>query len=101
MRGSNCSCNLICSLRRARKRGERFGLKAEDGGGSFLACFDAWLVIGVDVDQRGVEADGALEQGDESTHDSRVHAANRDGHGLAVVAVERFARADQEAAQII
>ena len=33
--------------------------------GGFFAGFDARLVIGVDVDQRGVERDRAFEQGDE------------------------------------
>ncbi len=49
------------------------------------------------MNQRGVEADGALEKGDERSHSARVHAANCDDHGLAVVAEQGFARTNQEA----
>ncbi len=45
--------------------GEDFELEGDDGGGGFFAGFDAGLVVGVDVDEVGVEADGAFEEGDE------------------------------------
>ena len=46
--------------------GEDFLLDGDDCGGGFFAGFDAGLVVGVDVDEGGVEADGAFEEGDEN-----------------------------------
>ena len=54
--------------------GEDFGLELDHGGGGLFAGFYAGLVVGVDVDERGVEADGALVEGDE-----RADGAGVDG----------------------
>jgi hypothetical protein len=46
---------------------EDFQLQRDDGSGGFLASLDARLMIGVDVDQGGIESDRPFEESDENT----------------------------------
>ena len=41
------------------------GLQRNDFTGSLLTSFDTWLMIGIDPNHRGIEADGSLIQGNE------------------------------------
>ena len=71
----------------------------EENTGGFLARLDAWLVVGVDVDQRSVEGDGALEEGDELAESAGVDLWDGDGDGAAAAFVEGFAGSTEEALQ--
>jgi len=46
-------------------------LEIDDGGSGFLASFNTWLMIGVDIDERGVKTDGAFKKSDEKTDRKR------------------------------
>ncbi len=76
-------------------------LQGDHGGGGFLAGLDAGLVIGVDVDQRGIEADGPLIEGDEDADMECVDPIDGEGEGLAAVVIEGLAGAAQEALEVV
>ena len=93
--------DLLGRLRRRGKGGQHLPLQRQDRRGRLLARLDAGLVVGVDADQGGVQADGAFEQRDQPADGPRIDARNRDGHRLAVVLEQRRARAEQEAVQVV
>jgi hypothetical protein len=70
------SCRVFGARPRAATRRR---CRVEHAGGGLLAGLDAGLVIGVDVDQLGVEADGALEQGDDGAEGGGVEAVEGEG----------------------
>ena len=65
------------------KVGDRATLNVEDFGRGFFAGFDAGLMIGVDMDERGIEADGAFKERDQGTDGACVNASDGDRHGIA------------------
>ena len=73
----------------------------EEGSSGLLAGFHAGLVVGVDVDQRGVERDGALEEGDEQAELEGRDFGDGDRERLAAGFVERLAGAAEEALEEI
>ena len=58
-------------------------------------------MVGVDVDERGVEADRPLEERDQRADRPGVDAVHGDGQALAVVVGERLASAEQEPVQVV
>ena len=76
-------------------------LEGQHRGRRLLARLDARLVVGVDVHQRGVEADGPLEQRDQHADRAGIDPGNGDRHRLPVVVEQGLARAEQEAVQVI
>ena len=93
---SNCICCLSIAC-----AGVDFGddllLDIEHSRCGSLACFHAWLVIGIDVDEACVEADGALKEGDKLADCFRCDFLNGDRDRLATVVVECIACAEEEA----
>ena len=81
--------DLLGRLRRRGQRRSDFALQRQHRRGRLLAGLDAGLVVGVDADQAGVQADGALEERDQPAHRPGIDARNRDGHRLAVVLEQR------------
>lgn len=77
------------------------GEDLEEVAGGFFACFDAGLVVGVDVDEAGVEGDGAFVEGDEEADVEGGGFFDAEGDGLAVVFVEGFAGAAEEALEVV
>ncbi len=76
-------------------------LQIDDAGSSLLAGFHSGLVIGVDVNQAGVQTHRALEKGHQSAHHPGIDARDGDRHGLAVVLEQGRARAQEEAVQVV
>ena len=62
------------------------GEVVEEDGGGFFAGFDAGLMVGVDVDEGGVEADGAFEEADEHAEREGVEFGDAEGEGLTIIA---------------
>ena len=54
-------------------------LQGQSLGGRPFAGFDAGLMVGVDVDEFGIETDGSFEHGDESPQSVRRKLIQRDG----------------------
>lgn len=77
--------------------GEHF--EKVDGG--LFSGFDAWLVIGVDVDEAGVKRDGAFEQGDEHANGVGGGLFDAEGDGFAVAVEKRFAGAAEETLKVV
>ena len=73
------------------------GEVVEEDGGGFFAGFDAGLVVGVDVDEGGVEANGAFEEADEHAEREGVEFGDAEGEGLAAISGEGLAGASEEA----
>ena len=71
--------------RRAASRRQEFALEFDHGPGGLLAGFDTRLMVRVDVDQGGIEANGAFEERDERSQPARVKLANRQRDRLAPV----------------
>ena len=74
VRRADLGSDLLRGLRRGRERADNLRLHREDGGGGLLAGLDARLMVGVDVDQRRVEADRPLEQRDQRADGPGVDA---------------------------
>ena len=99
--GADRGCDLFGCAGPGRKGCEHLRLQGQDGRGRLLAGLDAGLVVGVDADQAGVEADGSLEERDEPAHSPGLDARDGDGHGLAVVLEQRGTSAEVEAVQVV
>ena len=80
---------------------EDLELSRDDFAGCFLASFDSGLVVGVDVDQRGVEADGTFEQRDECSDRERGDLVDRYRYRFAILLMKSRTRTQQEAGEII
>ena len=86
----------------AGQRGEDLRLEGQHRGGRLLAGLDARLMVGVDVHQRARRSPTARSNSAISAPTVRASTRrHRDGHRLAAVLVERRARAQQEAVQIV
>ena len=59
-----------------------FGELIEEVSGGFFASFNAGLMVGVDVHQAGVEADGTLKQSDEHAQAEGIEFGDAEGDGL-------------------
>ena len=81
--------------------GEDASLEGENAGSGFFAGLDAGLVMGVDVDEGGVESDGAFKEGDEGADGLRVEAAYDDGEGFAAGIGECLTRAEVETVEVV
>ena len=81
--------------------GEDFRREGDDGGGGFFAGFDAGLVVGVDVDELGVEADGTFEEGDEDADGAGGDFVDGEGEVFAGVFGEGGAGALEEAVKVV
>ena len=58
-------------------------------------------MVGVDSGEGGVEADGALVQGDEDAEAARRDGVDGDGHRLAVVVEQGVASSEEEAEEVV
>ena len=81
--------------------GAGFGERGQESGGGLFAGFDAGLVVGVDVDQAGVEGHGAFERGDEGAEVEGIDPRDAERHAFAAVFGERLAGAAEEALEEI
>src|SRR5205814_1482823 len=77
------------------------GLQFEDARGGFLAGFDTRLMIGVDLNERGIEPDGAFVEPNQRSDIKRVHFRNRDRDRFPPALVKRGARSPQKSLEII
>ena len=75
------------------QRRTHVGEDFEEGACRGLACFDAGLVVGVDVDEAGVEGNGSLKEGDEHAEGEGGDLGDGDGEGTSSGFVEGFAGA--------
>lgn len=80
---------------------EDLKLEFEDVAGGFFASFHAGLVVGVDVDEGGVESDGAFVEGDELADGVGGDFLDGDGDGGAAGFVEGLAGAEEEALEVV
>jgi hypothetical protein len=76
-------------------------LQGQHLGGGLLASLHTGLVVGVDVDQFGVEANGPLEEGDQGAEGRGIEAPQGDGEALAATLGQGRAGALQKTLQEI
>src|SRR5690606_36409919 len=81
--------------------GGELELERDDAGGGLLAGFDAGPMVGVDADERGVEADGAFVEGDEHAEGAGGDVGHGDGDGPAVFLGEGVAGAEVQALEVV
>lgn len=93
--------NISSRGRLGRQRGFCGGQKLQEHIGGQLTGLHSGLVVGVDVNQAGVEAHGALKKGNELPQRVGIHRGNGDGDVLTAAFGQRLAGAAQEALQVI
>ena len=91
----------IGGLRLGRKRGAHLTEQGEEYGCGLFAGLHAGLMIGVDVDETGVEADGAFVESDQGAEVKGVDAWNRQGDRLAAIVIKGGARAAEKPLKVI
>src|SRR5690606_15362819 len=69
--------------------------------GCFLAGFYAWLVVGVDANERSVETDGPFIEGDQQTDGLGRTLGHGNRDGVTVAFAKRIAGAEQKALEKI
>ena len=75
--------------------------EAYQAAASRAAGLASRLVVGVDVDERGVEPNSPLKERYEHADKELVHLRDRDRHALAILLIERRPRAKIEAGQVV
>ena len=59
----------------------------EKYSGSSLSCFDARLVVGIDIHQGGVEGNGTFKEGNELTEGARVDFLDGNGERMTAIVI--------------
>ena len=87
------------SPRLSRQQLHHCGLQRNYASCGLLAGFHARLVVGVDVDQAGVQADRAFEERNQCPDRKGIDPVNGDGHRFASLVVQSPPCALEEAEQ--
>src|SRR4030042_1396777 len=58
--------------------------------GRFLPRFDSWLMVGIHVDERGIQTDRSFIEGDEGTDRPSIDLFNCNRHGFSSLLVKGF-----------
>ena len=101
-------CNFLANLRDGEPFALGLGQGGEGGGPDFeglgsglLAGLDARLVVGVDAEEVGVQADRSFEERDQHAHGTGVHLIDGDSNISSAAAGKGFAGAEKEGLEIV
>src|SRR5581483_3880647 len=76
-------------------------LDPDHGGSRFLSCFDSWLVVGVDIDQRRIQSDCPFKKSDQDSNRKRGDFFDCQSDRLAVAVKQSLTSSKKKALQVI